>query len=260
MKRSIIVALSVVFVLCLGGVAGAAVQWYDVTFTGRDVWTYSADNALQARTGQDAPRRYRDWTQPGGSEVQATTYGYPAPGGATGFGAWAPGSGFAFDEINLWGAGGTAAAAWGETYVSVGTAHPDHGFSSWKVIQSPTGWTNGIVVGGDDWSADETHAFPVWRSAGDLDMLGLANMNNPSFVFEFQVLADSATLDSDGKLRVFFGGYKDDEQGMGPGNYEVSGVMTLTATPIPEPATIIVWSLLGMAAVAFGIWRRKRAA
>ncbi|MBU4273469.1 MAG: hypothetical protein KKE86_08330 [Planctomycetes bacterium] len=29
---------------------------------------------------------------------------------------------------------------------------------------------------------------------------------------------------------------------------------------IPEPATIIIWSLLGLVAVGYGVWRRKRAA
>ena len=33
----------------------------------------------------------------------------------------------------------------------------------------------------------------------------------------------------------------------------------VTAT-VPEPATIIVWSLLGLTAAGFGLWRRKRAA
>lgn len=32
------------------------------------------------------------------------------------------------------------------------------------------------------------------------------------------------------------------------------------ASPVPEPATIIVWSLLGLVAAGFGTWRRKRAA
>jgi len=38
------------------------------------------------------------------------------------------------------------------------------------------------------------------------------------------------------------------------GNYSKFG------SPIPEPATIIVWNLLGLTAVGFGYWRWKRAA
>jgi hypothetical protein len=36
--------------------------------------------------------------------------------------------------------------------------------------------------------------------------------------------------------------------------------VSLTAEAIPEPATIIVWSLLGLAGAGLGRWRRKRAA
>jgi hypothetical protein len=256
-RRLVSVAIVALFVLGCFGLASAqaSMQWYDITFTGADIWTYSADNASQARTDQAAPRRYRDWTQT--NVVQATTYGLAAPQ-PLGFGLWAPTSGFAFDEINLWGAGGAAAAAWGETLFSVGNSDPGaEGVSSWKLIQSPTGWTSGIVEGNDPWSADATHAFPVWRS-GTGSTLGITNMNDLSFVFEFQVLVDPSVLDN-GKLRVFFGGYSDDNQNAGPDNYEVSGVMTLTATPIPEPATIVVWGLLGVVAAGYGVWRRRRA-
>lgn len=250
--------LSSAAVLILAGIlqVEAVPTWYDVTFTGIDIWTYSADNAAEARADQAAPRRYRDWTQPAGSEVQATTYGLSGGLPTTGFGAWAPSSGFAFDEINLWNAG--PAGGWGENYVSVGTPHPDHGFSSWKVIQSPVGWSSGIVAGGDPWSSDETHAFPVWRSSGDSDKLGLANMTNSSFVFEFQVLISNpeTAFESDGTLRVFFGGFSDDNQSSGPDNYAVSGVMTLTANQVPDAGSSMM--LLGIALAGLGAVVRRR--
>ena len=162
MKQLMIVTLFVVFVLCLGGVATASV--YEVTFTGADIWNMSADNASQERTDQAAPRRYRDWTQ--ANPVQATTYGLNDGGvynGVTGgFNAWAPTSGFAFDEINLWGKGGAAAAAWGEKYVAV-PDDADNGINSWKVLSAPTGWTDGIVLGNQSYNPG-SGAFPVWRS------------------------------------------------------------------------------------------------
>ena len=254
MKNPITLSLAGAFILAGISQVSAGPVWYDITFTGADIWTYSADNASQSRTDQAAPRRYRDWTQ--SNPVQATTYGQNGGLATTGFGTWMLNSDFAFDEINLWGAGGAAAAAWGETLFSVGNSDQDaQGVSSWKVIQSPAGWSSGIVKGGDSWSADATHAFPVWRSAGTNDMLGLADMNNPAFVFEFQVLVDPAVLDSNGNLRVFFGGYSDDLQNTGPGNYEVSGVMTLKANQVPDAgASLYLLSIALAGLLGFRRW------
>ena len=47
--------------------------------------------------------------------------------------------------------------------------------------------------------------------------------------------------------------------------YDLSGslggtITRLSVPEVPEPATIIVWSLLGLAAAGFGLWRRKQAA
>jgi hypothetical protein len=240
--------LSLAGLLILAGISQGSAALYDIKFTGADIWTYSTDNALQDRTDQTAPRRYRDWTQTAGSEVRDTTYGVNNDGAAVDFNTWAPSSGFAFDEINLWGADHNGAGAWGERYISVGNSDPGaEGVSSWTVVQSPTGWTSGIVKGNDPpWSADATHAFPVWRS-GTGAALSMVNMNNPSFKFEFivDIANPLSAFEPDGKLRVYFGGFSDDLQGTGPDNFEVSGVMTLTATAVPEPTTMTMTMIAG---------------
>ena len=75
MKRLMIVLLGVGFVLCLGGVAGTQSQWYEVTFTGADIWNMSAGRrGLATPSGQTAPRRYRD-LDAGAKPIVATTYG-----------------------------------------------------------------------------------------------------------------------------------------------------------------------------------------
>jgi hypothetical protein len=38
------------------------------------------------------------------------------------------------------------------------------------------------------------------------------------------------------------------------------GIIELDQSPVPEPATLIIWSLLGVCGMGSGCWRRKRAA
>jgi hypothetical protein len=87
-------------------------------------------------------------------------------------------------------------------------------------------------------------------------------MNDPSFVFTFQVLISNpeSAFEPDGKLRVFFGGFNDDLQGTGPNNYEVSGAMRLNATAlpiIPDPVTAGLVGLSGVGLALVGLRRRR---
>ena len=64
-----------------------------------------------------------------------------------------------------------------------------------------------------------------------------------------------AVLDSNGNLRVFFGGYSDDLQNTGPGNYEVSGVMTLKANQVPDAdASLYLLSIALAGLLGFRRW------
>jgi hypothetical protein len=245
--------------LAVAGTAQATSGWYEVTFDGADMWNYTVYNAGQTAVQQDAPHRYAQYDTSGNRTVVATTWGTPPPAAAGDFGAWATsaaGQAYAIDEFNLWGADGLGGSSWGEYYVSVGTPHPDHGFSSWKLISAPAGWTgpNGIVPGGDSWSADEEHAFPVWR-VGTGTALTQANMNDPQFVWTFDVLISNVetAFESDGSLRVWWGGWDNSS----PYYDDVAGIMNLEARPIPEPVTM-AGMLLGLGAL--GRYMRRRTA
>jgi hypothetical protein len=50
--------------------------------------------------------------------------------------------------------------------------------------------------------------------------------------------------------------FANSDYALGGGPYE----MKVSGSEIPEPATIIVWSLLCLVAAGYGVWRRKRAA
>ena len=55
-------------------------------------------------------------------------------------------------------------------------------------------------------------------------------------------------------------GINDQGQIIGTGYNATGQENGFLLSPVPEPATIIVWSLLGLAAAGYGVWRRKRAA
>jgi hypothetical protein len=147
--------------------------------------------------------------------------------------------------------------AWGEKYVAVPDDSTD-GVSSWEILSSPTGWTSGIVLGNQSYNTG-SGAYPVWRTANSADALGIANMNDPSFVFTFRVLISNpdTAFEPDGSMRMYFGGFKDDTYSGGDGNYEVSGVMDLQ--PVPEPGTLLLVGT-GVAGIVRAARKRKKQA
>jgi len=131
MKRlSTILLVGTMGVFAAAQAAHADPAWYEFHFTGVDIWKMSADNeSLPNGTTQDAPRRHREYEQ--NWDVSATDTTWSLGGGFNTWAQSAEGLAFSLVEFNLWGAGGsTVQDVWGEKYTSVGTAHPDHGFSS----------------------------------------------------------------------------------------------------------------------------------
>ena len=56
-KRVLFIAMLFSILVVPSFVPAAEVPvWYDVKFTGVDIWTYSANNDLQSRTDQTAPQ------------------------------------------------------------------------------------------------------------------------------------------------------------------------------------------------------------
>jgi len=217
----------------LAAAFNASAAWYQVSFTGADLWNASADNAGQSRTDQTAPRVYANWPA---EAVDSTwvnaTFGVNNNGAAVGF---APPNGFAFDALNLWGKGGSEAQAWGEKYIA---GNAGNGVSAWTLVQAPTGWT-GNIVPSDPGFNPGPGAFPQWQ-IGTGTAIGPTTQNLASYVFTYDVLISNplTAFNQDGSLRVFFGGFSDDQNGTGPDTMEVKGTMNLTATPVPEVGTM----------------------
>ena len=123
----------------------------------------------------------------------------------------------------------------------------------------------------------EAPAFSAFHSTG------WTNTNNNSV---YAVAAKGAGYDTDmnfdlnflgsssSPLSFVFVAYKDEvkleyAKAVWNGGWTITGFVLsdaptwqtmADAAAVPEPTTIIVWSLLGLVAAGYGVWRRKRAA
>ncbi len=117
--------------------------------------------------------------------------------------------------------------------------------ASYQIAGGGFAWNSGFVIPNDGDEAVQETAYAI-LALNEVDRAGyLGN------------IWGAGTYLSNVQLGT--GGW---EQYVGTGeNNEVTGeaLWGISAAAVPEPATILVWGVLGVVAVGFGAWRRRRA-
>jgi len=265
--RYVAILAGIGLILAVTGTAGATPQWYTISFTGADMFNYTT--TVAPRADQEAPRRLRSYegapdyamTQ----ELRSDGDTYLNPGdGINDFAEWASGnySAYGFSYFNL--SGYTSPpGGWGQKYQAV----PDqdnglYGADSWRnqtvngvPVTSGMGtanaWWDGGIVLANQWYNPDDYAFPVWRAPVGTQ---LTTANAASLTFSVDVLLETpdTAFESDGSLRVWFGGFNVPQEDEGP-SQSVSGIVL---SPIPEPVTM-AGLVLGIGCLARYVRRRK---
>ena len=266
MKRSMIAMVSMVAVLFIAGMAQAVPEWRTITFTGADMFNYTT--TVAPRADQADPRRLRVYDANGNMTQQLQSDGDANLNGINNFAEWAAGSptGYAFSYFNL--SGYTSPpGGWGQKYQAVagsGSAN-NYGADSWRnqtvngvaVINSmgsASGWAGGIVGTNQAGTDGANFAFPVWRAPTGTQ-LTMANAAGWTFSVEVLLENPDTAFESDGSLRVFFGGSNFPQDFAGP-SWHVAGIVD--GAPVPEPLTVL-GVIAGVGGVA-GYIRKRRAA
>ncbi len=199
------------------------------------------------------------------------------------------GDGEGIAMFNSWFLDASIVRTWGETVViKPGTTVTGTAASGWnvRVIDSPYGLGGSSVQW---WTTDSSKYINTTSTIGEFsvtaDLYWDANANGWDASDAAVVVGDSVRFwagNLNGDDAEF---YRSDTQALyfddagwgtrspnagGPfGAIYATGANTplgsgfeaaLTATVVPEPGTIIVWSLLGLAAAGCGVWRQKQAA
>lgn len=244
------VALLAVALTCIpAGSAQAAPVWYRISFTGQDMFNYTA--GVDELYNQSAPRRLRTWVDDELADAKWTDTDGDSDG-TNDFAEWA-GTGLStydFAYFNLYGAT-IAPTYWDQPYHAV----PDnddgtYGVNSWADVAHPAGWTFGVVMANQSYNLTD-YAFPVWRDLSADNHLTLANAGNLTFVVDVLMENPESAFEPDGTLRVWFGGFNV-PQAENANSLEVSGVMI-----VPEPATMALLAIGGLGVVVNRLRRRK---
>jgi hypothetical protein len=105
------------------------------------------------------------------------------------------------------------------------------------------------------WGKNQSFVGVVdWMGTGSTDLLLYQNINGV-----WQYVDDLTGPGYEEGNWNFFGGFDANGNFLFQSDYGGAGRDLWYAAAIPEPATLIVWSLLGLAAVGYGAWRRRRA-
>ena len=156
-------------------------------------------------------------------------------------------------------------------------ASGDHFLAYLMARADPTSGTAYVLGIGSPGGGNQAH---LWLgkllNSGYISLLGLDIQ--PSFNYadcqaEFSVIGNTlkgkvwttGTAEPDWLITTTDSSYASGYDGVMLATYPTLGWNSVsvafddvTATAIPEPATFIVWSLLGLTAAGFGLWRRNR--
>ena len=283
--KPLMVLVAVAAVLSLGSVASATIT---LQFDPNDIFNYPTSD--DTRLNQLGTARYVQTSSVTGRYYQTYNDG-TRDAGATASGdlqsvqnimQWNAFAGYqGVSHLQLWLSNGNNAPQWGETVVQVGyqgslTASVN-GEYDWDaaILENPwdaDGNNPPYVPGTDEYgiahfntelggaghqnaiSPDFNPAEKLWSVTGDFYVDENANG-------QYDPGTDSALMVGQQYPIWFAATFNnwhcvDDYGNDAWGSFLVEG--TLMATAVPEPASLIIWGLLGAAGAGLGVWRRRR--